>query len=101
MEADRPPPVEAESNSRAFLSAVVTLTLGILGSSVLPVPWAYARSSVAAGLLIAFVVAAFNTYTGTLLLRAAAHLQVGSVWRRWGKGTGRRQRRRGVVCGRL
>lgn len=70
-ETDRP----TESTSRAFLSAAVTLTLGILGSSVLPVPYAYSRSSVAAGLLVAFVVAAFNSYTGTLLLRAAAHLQ--------------------------
>lgn len=30
---------DAESTSRAFFSAITTLTLGILGSSILPVPW--------------------------------------------------------------
>jgi hypothetical protein len=64
----------AESKLKAFLSASVTLTLGILGSSVLPVPFAFSRLGVLAGLLVASVVSLANALTGTLLLRAAGHL---------------------------
>lgn len=63
-----------ESTQRAFLSACVTLTLGILGSSVLPVPYAFSRTGILPGLAISFTIALSNAYTGTLILRAAGHL---------------------------
>jgi amino acid permease len=70
----RPSPAAVEeTRRRAFGAALVTLTLGILGSSVLPVPWAFSRAGVAAGLGTSLAVAAANAYTGVLLLRAAAH----------------------------
>eukprot|EP00887_Chlorella_sp_A99_P003836 scaffold11.g3836.t1 len=65
------PALPAESASHAFLSASITLTLGILGSSVLPVPFAFSRMGVALSLVTAAVVAAANAYTGTLVVRAA------------------------------
>ena len=63
-----------ESSSRAFISAVTTLTLGILGSSILPLPWAFSRTGILPGLGFSLVVAISNAYTGTLLIRAAGHL---------------------------
>ena len=63
-----------ESSSRAFFSAVTTLTLGILGSSILPLPWAFSRTGILPGLGFSLVVAISNAYTGTLLIRAAGHL---------------------------
>lgn len=42
-------------------------------SSVLPVPFAFARMGVLPGVVTALVVAYANTLTSTLLLRAAAH----------------------------
>lgn len=64
----------SESTKRAFWSATTTLTLGILGSSVLPVPFAFSRLGLLPGLGVAFVVALVNAYTGTLLLHAAGAL---------------------------
>ncbi|KAG7667005.1 hypothetical protein Ndes2526B_g04504 [Nannochloris sp. 'desiccata'] len=66
---------EGESPSRAFRSAVSTLTLGILGSSVLPLPFCFSRLGVFPGLGVALIVAFANAYTGTVLIRAAGHLK--------------------------
>lgn len=63
-----------ESVDRAFWSACITLTLGILGSSVLPVPFAWSRVGMVPGLALSFVVALANSYTGTLILKAAGYL---------------------------
>ncbi|RMZ56478.1 hypothetical protein APUTEX25_001325 [Auxenochlorella protothecoides] len=65
------PHPRAESSSRAFTSALITLTLSILGSSVLPVPYAFSRTGVLLGLLTALAVSLANSLTGTLLVRAA------------------------------
>jgi hypothetical protein len=64
----------AESPRRAFLSASATLTLAILGSTVLPVPFAFSRLGVLPGLAIMLTVALANTMVGTLLLRCAGSL---------------------------
>jgi sodium-coupled neutral amino acid transporter 11 len=66
---------ERESPARAFQSAVSTLTLGILGSSVLPLPYCFSRLGVGPGLAIAVIVALCNAYTGVVLIRAAGHLK--------------------------
>jgi solute carrier family 38 (sodium-coupled neutral amino acid transporter), member 11 len=66
---------DGESPSRAFHSAVTTLTLGILGSSVLPIPYCFSRLGVFPGLVVALIVALANAYTGTILIRAAGHLK--------------------------
>jgi solute carrier family 38 (sodium-coupled neutral amino acid transporter), member 11 len=62
------------SNNHIFRTAATTLTLGILGSSVLPVPWAFSRVGIAPAMAVALWVAFSNAYSGTVLLRAAAHL---------------------------
>ncbi|KAK9817843.1 hypothetical protein WJX72_002950 [[Myrmecia] bisecta] len=62
---------KVETTLRALLSAVITLTLGILGSSVLPVPFAFSRTGVLLGMLTAVVVASANCHTSVLVLRAA------------------------------
>ena len=66
---------EDEPSERAFWSAVTTLTLGILGSSLLPVPWAFSRLGIFVGGALALLVAMANAYTGTILIRAAGHLE--------------------------
>lgn len=63
-----------ETPGRALASATVTLTLAILGSSVLPVPYAVSRLGVLPGLGIMLAVGLGNSLAGTLLLRAAAAL---------------------------
>jgi sodium-coupled neutral amino acid transporter 11 len=63
-----------ESADRAFWSACITLTLGILGSSVLPVPFAWSRAGIVPGLALSFIVGLANSYTGTLILKAAGYL---------------------------
>ncbi|PRW60760.1 amino acid transporter [Chlorella sorokiniana] len=65
---------EHETALHAGLSAGVTLTLAILGSSVLPLPFAFSRLGVVPGLLIMLAVALGNALAGTLLLRAAGAL---------------------------
>jgi hypothetical protein len=68
----RPP--RPETPGRALASATVTLTLAILGSSVLPVPYAVSRLGVLPGLGIMLAVGLGNSLAGTLLLRSAAAL---------------------------
>ncbi len=68
-------PLLPESSFRAFTSASVTLTLGILGSSVLPIAYSFSRTGVLSGLCAALVVALANALSCTLLLRAAAATQ--------------------------
>eukprot|EP00898_Chlorokybus_atmophyticus_P002369 jgi/Chlat1/3132/Chrsp21S03361 len=58
-------------NRRAFLAVVPTLTLGIMGSAVLPVSWAFSITGIVCGFLIMVVVSAANAYTCDLLLRQA------------------------------
>ena len=69
------PDEERETPTRAFRSAVTTLTLGILGSSVLPIPYCISRLGVLPGLGIALIIALANAYTGIILIRAAGHLK--------------------------
>jgi hypothetical protein len=66
--------VGGETRRRALFSATSTLTLAILGSSVLPVPYAFSRLGVLPGLGVMLLVALSNAVAGTLLLRAAASL---------------------------
>ncbi|KAK9906824.1 hypothetical protein WJX75_008674 [Coccomyxa subellipsoidea] len=63
--------VKEESRVRLLTSAVFTLTLSILGSSVLPVPFAFSRMGLLLGVLTMAVVAYSNSLTSVLLLRAA------------------------------
>lgn len=67
-----------ESARHALASASITLTLAILGSSVLPIPYAFSRLGVLPGLAIMLVVAASNSLSGTLLLRCASSLDKGT-----------------------
>ena len=60
-----------ETPTRLLLSATLTLTLSILGSSVLPVPFAFSRTGVFVGLATSLVVAYANAVGCSLLLRAA------------------------------
>jgi sodium-coupled neutral amino acid transporter 11 len=61
--------------SRAdFAAAAFTLTLGILGSSVLPIPYAFSRTGVAPGAALAALIAAANSVTSVILINAACHL---------------------------
>lgn len=82
-------PNRVESRLRAFASAAVTLTLGILGSSVLPVPFAFSRTGVLLGLCVSALVGFSNALTGTLLLRAAGHLEEHTFEALAGKAAGR------------
>ncbi|KAK9809814.1 hypothetical protein WJX73_009477 [Symbiochloris irregularis] len=59
------------NRSRLVLSATLTLTLSILGSSVLPVPFAISRTGIFMGLVTMVVVAYSNALTSILLLRAS------------------------------
>lgn len=61
----------AESPRRALLSAIITLILGIFGSSVLPIPYAFSRSGVLLGIGTSVVVGGCNLVTCLLLLRVA------------------------------
>ncbi|CAL8462502.1 g2035 [Coccomyxa elongata] len=63
--------VKEESRLRLLTSAIFTLTLSILGSSVLPVPFAFSRMGVLLGVLTMAAVAYSNSLTSVLLLRAA------------------------------
>ncbi|KAG2497084.1 hypothetical protein HYH03_005078 [Edaphochlamys debaryana] len=58
---------------RAFYAATVALALGILGSTVLPVPYAFSKTGVLAGCCTMAVVAAANDVTNCMMIRAAAH----------------------------
>mmetsp|Transcript_4826 Transcript_4826/g.13876 ORF Transcript_4826/g.13876 Transcript_4826/m.13876 type:complete len:470 (+) Transcript_4826:249-1658(+) len=60
-----------ETPFRARISAIATLTLGILGSSLLPLPYAFAKSGVLLGVVTMLVVAVCNTATCYWLLRAS------------------------------
>ena len=60
-----------ESDRRLLVSSFFTLTLAILGSSVLPVPFAWSRAGLVPGLAIMLVVAAANACACRLLMSAA------------------------------
>lgn len=64
---------QGQSTGRIVLSATLTLTLSILGSSVLPVPFAVSRTGVLLGLLTMLVVSYSNALTSILLLKASGH----------------------------
>jgi amino acid permease len=61
-----------DTAQRAYRSAVVTLSLSVLGSSVLPLPYSISKTGVLAGLLTMLVVAWCNAATSDMLIRAAA-----------------------------
>ncbi|KAK9868672.1 hypothetical protein WJX84_002712 [Apatococcus fuscideae] len=61
----------AEKPGTARWSAAATLTLSILGSSVLPIPFAFSKMGVLVGLLTMAIVAGSNCLTSNLLLGAA------------------------------
>lgn len=62
-----------DSPRRAFFSAVVTLSMAVLGSSVLPIPYAMARTGVLACLLTMCLVGVANALTSSMLIDAAAY----------------------------
>eukprot|EP00884_Botryococcus_braunii_P011112 jgi/Botrbrau1/20000/Bobra.200_1s0008.1 len=64
-------PVHSESDARVFVSAVATLTLAILGSSTLPIPFAFSRLGLLLGIFTMALVAACNAVSSHVLLRAA------------------------------
>ncbi|GLI61167.1 hypothetical protein VaNZ11_003454 [Volvox africanus] len=66
-------PFGKDSVAHALYSALVTLTLGVLGSTVLPVPYAFSKTGIAAGVLTMALVAAANDATCCMMIRAAAH----------------------------
>jgi hypothetical protein len=56
-DASAVPPHSRETLTRAYLGAVATLSLGVLGSSVLPVPFAISRVGLLMGAMTMLVVA--------------------------------------------
>eukprot|EP00201_Polytomella_parva_P012349 CAMPEP_0175072368 /NCGR_PEP_ID=MMETSP0052_2-20121109/19864_1 /TAXON_ID=51329 ORGANISM="Polytomella parva, Strain SAG 63-3" /NCGR_SAMPLE_ID=MMETSP0052_2 /ASSEMBLY_ACC=CAM_ASM_000194 /LENGTH=605 /DNA_ID=CAMNT_0016339851 /DNA_START=124 /DNA_END=1943 /DNA_ORIENTATION=- len=62
-----------DSKGRALYSALVTLTLGVLGSTVLPVPYAFSNCGIMTGVLTMLLVAFANDCTCCMLIRAAAY----------------------------
>lgn len=69
-----PPPDDAppQSDARLAVSCFLTLSLSILGSSVLPVPFAWSRAGVVPGALVAAAVAFANAAACRWLADAAA-----------------------------
>eukprot|EP00199_Chlamydomonas_sp_CCMP681_P000359 CAMPEP_0119116390 /NCGR_PEP_ID=MMETSP1180-20130426/52256_1 /TAXON_ID=3052 ORGANISM="Chlamydomonas cf sp, Strain CCMP681" /NCGR_SAMPLE_ID=MMETSP1180 /ASSEMBLY_ACC=CAM_ASM_000741 /LENGTH=542 /DNA_ID=CAMNT_0007105527 /DNA_START=42 /DNA_END=1667 /DNA_ORIENTATION=+ len=65
-------PPSTEIIRRALYSAVVTLTLGVLGSTILPVPWAFANLGILPGVAVMAMVAFVNDCTCCMLVRASA-----------------------------
>ncbi|KAG1668620.1 hypothetical protein FOA52_001489 [Chlamydomonas sp. UWO 241] len=63
---------QPDSKGRALYSAVVTLTLGVLGSTILPVPYAFSKIGILVGTLTMLTVASVNDATCCMLVRAAA-----------------------------
>uniref|UniRef100_A0A383VGQ9 Amino acid transporter transmembrane domain-containing protein n=1 Tax=Tetradesmus obliquus TaxID=3088 RepID=A0A383VGQ9_TETOB len=61
-----------DTERRAFFSACITLTLGVLGSSILPIPFAISKTGVLVGVLTMLLVAWANDATSCMLIRAAA-----------------------------
>lgn len=55
---------ETGNEGNLFRPTLLSLTLGILGSSVLPVPWAFSRAGIVPALVVAGLVAFANAYTG-------------------------------------
>eukprot|EP00879_Flechtneria_rotunda_P030662 GHRR01033328.1.p1 GENE.GHRR01033328.1~~GHRR01033328.1.p1 ORF type:complete len:419 (+),score=127.36 GHRR01033328.1:532-1788(+) len=72
MENDADAWPQQDSHRRAYFSACVTLTLGVLGSSVLPIPFAISKTGVLVGCLTMLLVAWANDATSCMLIRAAA-----------------------------
>jgi sodium-coupled neutral amino acid transporter 11 len=60
---------------QAFVDCVWTLTLGILGSSCLPVAFALENLGLCFGIALTLIVALVHTYTGTIILVASHVLQ--------------------------
>lgn len=60
-----------DTKRRAYFSACMTLTLGVLGSSILPIPFAISKTGVLVGCLTMLVVAWANDATSCMLIRAA------------------------------
>ncbi|KAG2499638.1 hypothetical protein HYH03_002577 [Edaphochlamys debaryana] len=73
VEADPSHPTVVDNPWHALYSALVTLTLGVLGSTVLPVPYAFSKTGVAAGAVTMGLVAAANDATCCMMVRSAAH----------------------------
>uniref|UniRef100_A0A061SAZ4 Amino acid transporter transmembrane domain-containing protein n=1 Tax=Tetraselmis sp. GSL018 TaxID=582737 RepID=A0A061SAZ4_9CHLO len=71
-------PHKPENYRHAFWSAIGTLGLGCLGSSILPMPLAFVKSGVLPGFFLMGVVAWANDFTATLLLKSAAATQTDS-----------------------
>eukprot|EP00195_Chlamydomonas_chlamydogama_P010179 CAMPEP_0202911386 /NCGR_PEP_ID=MMETSP1392-20130828/54859_1 /ASSEMBLY_ACC=CAM_ASM_000868 /TAXON_ID=225041 /ORGANISM="Chlamydomonas chlamydogama, Strain SAG 11-48b" /LENGTH=145 /DNA_ID=CAMNT_0049601869 /DNA_START=25 /DNA_END=459 /DNA_ORIENTATION=+ len=61
-----------DSRGHALYSAIVTLTLAVLGSTILPVPYAFSKMGVIAGVTTMMLVAFVNASTCCMLIRAAA-----------------------------
>eukprot|EP00882_Tetradesmus_deserticola_P022019 GHRQ01023895.1.p2 GENE.GHRQ01023895.1~~GHRQ01023895.1.p2 ORF type:complete len:118 (+),score=49.74 GHRQ01023895.1:1123-1476(+) len=61
-----------DTQRRACFSACITLTLGVLGSSILPIPFAISKTGVLVGVLTMLLVAWANDATSCMLIRAAA-----------------------------
>lgn len=59
------------SSRRAFWSAFSTFNLAIMGSSVLPMPYAISKTGVLVGMLTMLLVALCNDYTTCLTISAA------------------------------
>lgn len=72
VEQDKRAFLAGDTALKAFCSAVVTLTLGVLGSSVLPIPFALSKTGVLLGCSTMALVAFCNDLTSCLLIRAAA-----------------------------
>jgi len=68
----RPSPSSSPAASHFLASSTLTLTICILGSSVLPVPYVFSRVGLVPGLVIMTSVAAANAYGCLALLRLAA-----------------------------
>uniref|UniRef100_A0A1D2AFK5 Amino acid transporter transmembrane domain-containing protein n=2 Tax=Auxenochlorella protothecoides TaxID=3075 RepID=A0A1D2AFK5_AUXPR len=61
------------ANMKHLMSATLVLTLGIIGSAILPVASAFATTGAVLGIIVALVVGATNVYTCRLLIRGAQY----------------------------
>jgi len=64
-------PLANSTSWRAFWSAFCTFNLAIMGSSVLPMPYALSKTGVLVGMIIMLLVAVCNDYTTCLTISAA------------------------------
>uniref|UniRef100_A0A383V717 Amino acid transporter transmembrane domain-containing protein n=1 Tax=Tetradesmus obliquus TaxID=3088 RepID=A0A383V717_TETOB len=71
IETDHDNPLASSSGRKAFYSAFTTFNLAVMGSSVLPMPYAMSHTGAAIGLATMLLVALCNDFTSMLMVNNA------------------------------